>query len=114
MYRITPNFGKLLLERNLCQVQSSACKKLAHTGLFSTGKAQSVKVTSTLPNTMQRPCVLLNLLLKHLQMQIKYILCLLVIVFLIYPSSYLIKTRFVLNKYNNFIPEPIAHTHNLA
>ena len=40
---------------------------------------------------LQRPCVLLNLLLKHLQIQIKYILCLLVIVFFIYPSSYQIK-----------------------
>ena len=112
MYRVTPNFGKLLLEIILCKVQYSACKKLAHTGLFSTGKAHSVEVVSTLPDTMQRPCVFLNLLLKHLQMQIKYFLCLLVIVFLIYTSSY--KEKICLNKYDNFIPEPIAHTHNLA
>ena len=47
-------------------------------------------------------------------MQIKYFLCLLVIVFLIYLYSYQIKTRFVLNKYDNFIPEQRAHTHNLV
>ena len=56
----------------------------------------------------------MKLLLKYLQMQIKDFLCLLVIVFLIYLCSYQIKTRFVLNKYNNFIPEPRTHKHHLV
>ena len=52
IYRVTLDFGKLLLDRNVYKVQSAACKKLEHNGLFSSGKVYSVKVTSTLPNTM--------------------------------------------------------------
>ena len=56
---------------------------------------------------------LLKSLLNTLTMQFNYFLCLLMIVFLSYPCKYQIKTRFVLNKYDNFIPEPRAQTHNL-
>ena len=66
IYNVTPNFGETSTRKKLMKGLSSACKKLVSTVLFSAGKVYSVKVVSTLSDTMPRPCIFLKLLLKYL------------------------------------------------